>query len=95
MEVCPKRVCISTVGRRTDLFARDPYTVPITDFFGSVRKVDLSSTIVNVTKNTNEIENINEENDRKGNNNNEKFEYPDLFPIDTVLKQVSSSSKRS
>ena len=57
--------------------------------------MDLSSTIVNVTKDTNEIENNNEENVGRENNNNEKFEYPDLFPIDTVLKQVSSSSKRS
>ena len=37
LEVCPKRLCISTVGKRTDLFQRDPNTVPITDFFGSVR----------------------------------------------------------
>ena len=53
LKVCPKRVCISTVGTRTDLFRyiscpsnftqitcrRDPNLVPITDFFGSVRKV--------------------------------------------------------
>ena len=37
LEVCPKRLCISTVGKRTDLFQRDPNTVPITDFFGSER----------------------------------------------------------
>nr|CAG4651884.1 EOG090X07K0 [Triops cancriformis] len=38
--VCPKRLCLSTVGYRTDLFARDPSTVPVTDFFGAVRKVE-------------------------------------------------------
>ena len=27
LEVCPKRQCISTVGKRTDLFRRDPYKV--------------------------------------------------------------------
>jgi hypothetical protein len=27
LAVCPKRQCISTVGTRTDLFARDPKKV--------------------------------------------------------------------
>ena len=43
LKVCPKRLCISTVGTRTDLFARDPSKVPITDFFGSVRNVELTN----------------------------------------------------
>jgi len=43
LAVCPKRLCISTVGTRTDLFARDPKKVPITDFFGSVRNVHLTT----------------------------------------------------
>nr|CAG4644018.1 EOG090X07K0 [Lepidurus arcticus] len=41
LQVCPKRLCLSTVGYRTDLFARDPSSVPVTDFFGAVRKVNL------------------------------------------------------
>lgn len=41
LAVCPKRVCISTVGVRKDLFARDTKKVPITDFFGSVRHVEV------------------------------------------------------
>lgn len=44
MAVCPKAVCISTVGVRKDLFKRDPYKVPITDFFGSVRPVEITLT---------------------------------------------------
>ncbi|XP_054278897.1 putative GPI-anchor transamidase [Macrosteles quadrilineatus] len=44
LAVCPKRVCISTVGVRKDLFARDPHTVPITDFFGALRPVEFIST---------------------------------------------------
>lgn len=39
--MCPKHLCISTVGTRTDLFKRDPYAVLVTDFFGSVRPVEL------------------------------------------------------
>lgn len=34
-------MCISTVGVRKDLFQRNPDEVPITDFFGSVRPVQL------------------------------------------------------
>ncbi|CAG9766151.1 unnamed protein product [Ceutorhynchus assimilis] len=41
LKVCPKSVCISTVGVRKDLFTRDPDTVPVTDFFGSVRPIKL------------------------------------------------------
>ena len=41
LKVCPKKVCISTVGIRKDLFQRDVNKVPITDFFGSVRPVKL------------------------------------------------------
>ncbi|KAJ8928202.1 hypothetical protein NQ314_019265 [Rhamnusium bicolor] len=32
LQVCPKSVCISTVGVRRDLFRRNPDHVPITDF---------------------------------------------------------------
>jgi len=83
MEVCPKRVCISTVGRRTDLFSRDPYTVPITDFFGSVRKVDYSSTIVNISKSKHIHQTEPTQSKEK-----EKFEYADLFPVDTLLQDM-------
>jgi len=41
LEVCPKRVCISTVTVRKDLYHKDPSKVPLTDFFGSVPPVKL------------------------------------------------------
>merc|ERR1711881_481021 len=40
-KICPKHQCISTVGVSTDLFKRDTSKTLITDFFGSVRSVDL------------------------------------------------------
>jgi glycosylphosphatidylinositol transamidase (GPIT) subunit GPI8 len=49
LTVCPKRVCISTVGVRKDLFPRDPQKVLITDFFGSLRPVELTLSGLNVT----------------------------------------------
>ncbi|XP_050389216.1 GPI-anchor transamidase [Patella vulgata] len=41
LKVCPKHQCISTVAVRTDLFQRDPNQVLLTDFFGSVRNVEI------------------------------------------------------
>lgn len=48
MKVCPKSVCISTVGVRKDLFNRNPNLVPITDFFGSVRPVQLVTEVADI-----------------------------------------------
>lgn len=48
LKVCPKSVCISTVGIRKDLFQRNPDYVPITDFFGSIRPVELVRELVNI-----------------------------------------------
>uniref|UniRef100_A0A1I8NZ40 GPI-anchor transamidase n=1 Tax=Stomoxys calcitrans TaxID=35570 RepID=A0A1I8NZ40_STOCA len=49
LKVCPKRLCISTVGVRKDLYKRDPHKVPITDFFGSIRPTEITTGRVNVT----------------------------------------------
>jgi len=49
LQVCPKRVCISTVGVRKDLYHKDPHKVPITDFFGSIRPTEVATGQVNVT----------------------------------------------
>ncbi|ESN94937.1 hypothetical protein HELRODRAFT_115063 [Helobdella robusta] len=48
LKVCPKSVCISTVAVRTDLFGRNPDQVPLTDFFGSVRNVEIYDEIINL-----------------------------------------------
>jgi phosphatidylinositol glycan class K len=49
LTVCPKRVCISTVGIRRDLYPKDPNSVPITNFFGSVRPVEIMKNTVNIS----------------------------------------------
>lgn len=48
LKVCPKDYCLSTVGVRKDLFRRDPDKVPVTDFFGSLRPVELTTSVINV-----------------------------------------------
>ena len=87
LQVCPKRLCISTVGKRTDLFARDPFKVPITDFFGSVRNVELTQNIINLTK-TEIIENTIKS--TKDEQKHELYEYKDQLPI---IKQFEIEQK--
>ncbi|XP_075473263.1 GPI-anchor transamidase [Ascaphus truei] len=55
-QVCPKSLCASTPGHRTDLFQRDPRNVLITDFFGSVRKVELTREIVTLQIHLDQVE---------------------------------------
>ncbi|XP_028667021.1 GPI-anchor transamidase [Erpetoichthys calabaricus] len=62
-KVCPKSQCVSTPGHRTDLFQRNPNSVLITDFFGSVRKVEITMSTMKLNPNNtekNEID-VNEE----------------------------------
>jgi len=82
LRVCPKRVCISTVGTRTDLFKRDPNKVPITDFFGSVRRVEVSDNIVNISNV--EKEDVDGQNTDSKSVIREEFHYVDQFPIDKL-----------
>ena len=76
LQVCPKRDCISTVGKRTDLFARDPFKVPITDFFGSVRNVELSQRTDNFTVSKAVAKKQDPEEAKK-----ETYSYPPQLPI--------------
>ena len=82
LTVCPKRVCISTVGTRTDLFRRDPYKVPITDFFDSVRRVEVSDNFVNVSGS----EGISEVTSNRNKLGKGKLQFVDQLPIDTLVQ---------
>ena len=77
LQVCPKRLCISTVGKRTDLFARDPFKVPITDFFGSVRNVELSQRTDNFTAEDAKKQ----DQDSKEESKKKMYSYPPQLPI--------------
>ena len=90
LEVCPKRLCISTVGKRTDLFPRDPAKVPITDFFGSIRNVELTDRAFNFTRSSSErlsilknsVESCSVEGcDEKTAKGMKAFHYAPLLPI--------------
>jgi len=47
---CPKRLCISTVGVREDLYPKNPKKVKVTEFFGGVRNVELTRKTVKLTR---------------------------------------------
>uniref|UniRef100_T1JIX7 GPI-anchor transamidase n=1 Tax=Strigamia maritima TaxID=126957 RepID=T1JIX7_STRMM len=51
LKICPKYQCISTVGVHKDLFQRDVNKVLVTEFFGSVRNVEVLASSVNFTRN--------------------------------------------
>jgi glycosylphosphatidylinositol transamidase (GPIT) subunit GPI8 len=85
MEVCPKRLCISTVGKRTDLFSRSLNSVLITDFFGSNRNIEIFDPVIHVSseatsiKKSNKFSNISDA--ESVSSNNVIFKYPKLLPI--------------
>ncbi|XP_071947451.1 putative GPI-anchor transamidase [Antedon mediterranea] len=86
-EVCPKRQCISTPGVRMDLFQRDSSQVLVTDFFGNVRNIEITTNkvcLLGVTVADEVDSNID-----KSKNTTEIFLYPELFPksYDTKKKE--------
>ncbi|GBL93362.1 Putative GPI-anchor transamidase [Araneus ventricosus] len=76
LQVCPKRVCLSTVTSRKDLFPAKPEQVLLTDFFGSVRNVEL-------TRNTIQLPPIAEQNStvRSDVSMEPKWTYVEQFSI--------------
>uniref|UniRef100_A0A3Q2YG35 GPI-anchor transamidase n=2 Tax=Hippocampus comes TaxID=109280 RepID=A0A3Q2YG35_HIPCM len=82
-KVCPKSQCVSTPGRRTDLFQRDPGSVLITDFFGSVRKVEITVETINLTEPITPME----DNSESGELQNESRSYVDQLPVSEIIHQ--------
>uniref|UniRef100_A0A4W6FUN3 GPI-anchor transamidase n=1 Tax=Lates calcarifer TaxID=8187 RepID=A0A4W6FUN3_LATCA len=77
-KVCPKSQCVSTPGHRTDLFLRDPGSVLITDFFGSVRKVEITMETINLTDPINAV---------NGELQKETYSYVDQLPVSEIIHQ--------
>lgn len=82
-KVCPKSQCVSTPGHRTDLFLRDPGSVLITDFFGSVRKVEITTEAINLTDPISQVEEspVSEEMPK------EVYSYADQLPVSEIIHQ--------
>ncbi|KAF3698692.1 GPI-anchor transamidase [Channa argus] len=82
-KVCPKSQCVSTPGHRTDLFLRDPGSVLITDFFGSVRKVEITMETINLTDQINQVE----KSAVYGELQKETYSYVDQLPVSEIIHQ--------
>ncbi|CAL8343279.1 unnamed protein product [Merluccius merluccius] len=82
-KVCPKSQCVSTPGHRTDLFRRDPGSVLITDFFGSVRKVEITMETINLTHPMEHVQEklLSEDQQR------ESQSYVDQLPVSGIIHQ--------
>ncbi|XP_077411706.1 GPI-anchor transamidase [Vanacampus margaritifer] len=82
-KVCPKSQCVSTPGHRTDLFLRDPGSVLITDFFGNVRKVEITTETIDLT----EPITLMEDKSKSGELRMESRTYGDQLPVSEIIHQ--------
>ncbi|XP_052586167.1 GPI-anchor transamidase [Peromyscus californicus insignis] len=85
-QVCPKSLCVSTPGHRTDLFQRDPKNVLITDFFGSVRKVEITTETISLQRDSQVVERSYEE-DGTVEELTEPLKYADQLPVAQIIHQ--------
>ncbi|XP_006989572.1 GPI-anchor transamidase [Peromyscus maniculatus bairdii] len=85
-QVCPKSLCVSTPGHRTDLFQRDPKNVLITDFFGSVRKVEITTETLSLQRDSQVVERSYEE-DRTVEELTEPLKYAEQLPVAQIIHQ--------
>ncbi|XP_055979520.1 GPI-anchor transamidase [Sorex fumeus] len=85
-QVCPKSLCVSTPGHRTDLFQRDPKNVLITDFFGSVRKVEITTETISLQTDSRIMESSHEE-DWMDEELIEPLKYAEQLPVAQIIHQ--------
>ncbi|XP_054996198.1 GPI-anchor transamidase [Sorex araneus] len=85
-QVCPKSLCVSTPGHRTDLFQRDPKNVLITDFFGSVRKVEITTETVSLQTDSRIMESSPKE-DWMDEELIEPLKYAEQLPVAQIIHQ--------
>uniref|UniRef100_H2Y7I1 GPI-anchor transamidase n=1 Tax=Ciona savignyi TaxID=51511 RepID=H2Y7I1_CIOSA len=85
LKVCPPHHCISTPGFSTHLFARSTDRTLISDFFGSVRTVDLSDDVVRWTA----------RNTSRGNSPeiDETSEKSNFASVDQFLTEIPTAEK--
>lgn len=85
-QVCPKSLCVSTPGHRTDLFKRDPKNVLITDFFGSVRKVEITTETVGLQQDS-EITESSYKEEQMDEEFTEPLKYAEQLPVAQIIHQ--------
>ncbi|XP_074077240.1 GPI-anchor transamidase isoform X2 [Macrotis lagotis] len=86
-QVCPKSLCVSTPGHRTDLFQRNPQNVLITDFFGSVRKVEITTETVSLKRDLSTM-GYSHLKCQKDEELTEPLNYAEQLPVAQIIHQV-------
>uniref|UniRef100_A0A8C3E198 GPI-anchor transamidase n=1 Tax=Corvus moneduloides TaxID=1196302 RepID=A0A8C3E198_CORMO len=89
-QVCPKSLCVSTPGHRTDLFQRDPQNVLITDFFGSVRKVEITTETVSLDRDVAGFESKFPEEELA----TEPLKYAEQLPVAQIIHQLMARRRK-
>uniref|UniRef100_A0A8C6MS62 GPI-anchor transamidase n=1 Tax=Mus spicilegus TaxID=10103 RepID=A0A8C6MS62_MUSSI len=85
-QVCPKSLCVSTPGHRTDLFQRDPKNVLITDFFGSVRKVEITTEKISLQWDSQVVDSSSKE-DGTAEERMGPLQYAEQLPVAQIIHQ--------
>nr|XP_019813793.1 PREDICTED: GPI-anchor transamidase-like [Bos indicus] len=85
-QVCPRSLCVSTPGHRTDLFQRDPKNVLITDFFGSVRKVEITTETISLQPDSGVVESSYKK-DQMVEELMEPLKYAEQLPVAQIIHQ--------
>ncbi|XP_005083688.1 GPI-anchor transamidase [Mesocricetus auratus] len=85
-QVCPKSLCVSTPGHRTDLFQRDPKHVLITDFFGSVRKVEITTETIRLQQDPPGVERSYRE-EEMAEGPTDALKYAEQLPVAQIIHQ--------
>ncbi|KAG1693176.1 GPI-anchor transamidase [Nymphon striatum] len=88
LKICPRDLCLSTVAVRTNLFKRDLSKTLLTDFFGSVRNVELTKDFLNLTKYVRNVKDDQSEkishSDKTAAVDNSIWSHVEQFPMDFV-----------
>ncbi|XP_065529679.1 GPI-anchor transamidase isoform X5 [Lathamus discolor] len=87
-QVCPKSLCVSTPGHRTDLFRRDPQNVLITDFFGSVRKVEITRETISLNRDVAGLESKLPKDELA----TEPLKYAEQLPVAQIIHQCGATT---
>nr|KAF6500791.1 hypothetical protein HJG59_007842 [Molossus molossus] len=85
-QVCPKSLCVSAPGHHTDLFQKDPQNVLITDFFGSVQKVEITTETISLHPDLGITESSDRE-DWMDEELTEALKYAEQLPVAQIIHQ--------
>lgn len=77
---------MSTPGHRTDLFQRDPKNVLITDFFGSVRKVEITTEKISLQWDSQVVDSSSKE-DGTAEERMGPLKYAEQLPVAQIIHQ--------